>query len=160
MPNTLHSWDEIHCNGNPTKARDVNKVLQVIKKWEICGEGKNSNADRPLEPEEYVYMMHALSHQRSANRLELVRYPCMFANQVHMIGHLDDVVKLKKSWIKAHPQYNFLLSSRLPWSKNVTDKCQSPWQVVVGEDNWQLCVHLWLAKFLEIACERGTFVSS
>ena len=45
MPNSLHSWDEIHCNRNPTKARDVNKVLQVIKKWEICGEGKNSNAD-------------------------------------------------------------------------------------------------------------------
>ena len=61
MPNSLHSWDEIHCNGNPTKARDVNKVLQVIKKWEICGEGKKSNADRPLEPEEYVYMMNALS---------------------------------------------------------------------------------------------------
>ena len=160
MPNTLHSWDEIHCNGNPATARDVNKVLQVIKKWDIRGEGKKSNADRPLEPEEYVYMMNALSRQRSANRLELVRYPCMFAYQVHMIGRLDDVVKLKKSWIKAHPQYDFLLSSRLPWSKNVTDKRQSPWQVVVGEDDWQLCVHLWLAKFLEIACERGTFVSS
>ena len=51
MPNTLHSWDEIHCNGNPTKAQDVNKVLQVIKKWEICGEGKKSNADCPLELE-------------------------------------------------------------------------------------------------------------
>ncbi len=32
--------------------------------------------------------------------------------------------------------------------------------MVVGEDDWRLCVHLWLAKFLEIACERGTFVSS
>ena len=96
MPNTLHSWDEIHCNRNPTKAQDVNKVLQVIKKWEIHDEGKKSNADHPLELEEYVYMMNALSHQRNANRLELVCYPCMFAYQVHMIGRLDDVVKIEE----------------------------------------------------------------
>ena len=76
----------------------------MIKKWEIHGEGKKSNADRLLEQEEYVYMMNALSRQRSANRLELVCYPYMFVYQVHMIGHLDNVIKMKKSRIKAHPQ--------------------------------------------------------
>ena len=32
--------------------------------------------------------------------------------------------------------------------------------MVVGEDDWRLCVHLWLAKFYEIVSERGTFVIS
>lgn len=160
MPHNLPTWDDIHFTGNPTKSRSVNMLLKVIEKWELRGEGKKSSADRPYEPEEYEYVMQAVSTLPDASLLDRVRVPCMFAYQVHMIARLDEVVKLKKSWIRAHPQYDFMLLSRLPWAKNVRDKRQSPWQVTVGEDDWRLDVLLSYAKFLEIAYERGTFRSS
>ena len=75
-----------------------------------------------------------------------------------MIGHLDDVAKLKKTFYKAHTKYDFLITTRLPWGKNVRETRQSPWQVVVVEDNWELDNHLLMAKFLEMACERPGLV--
>ena len=67
-----------------------------------------------------------------------------------MIARLDDVMKLHKNWIKTHPDFDFCLQTRLPWSKTVTDPRESPWQIVVGGDDWQLDVILNFAKYLEL----------
>jgi hypothetical protein len=58
-----------------------------------------------------------------------------------------------KVWVRAHPIYEYLISSRLPWAKTVKEKRQSPWQVTISEDDWRLDVFLHYAKFLEIAYE-------
>ena len=157
----LPSWDDIHSTGNPTKSRAVNTLLKVAEKWELRGEGKKSNADRPYEPEEYEHVMQVVSTLPGASLLDRVRMPCMISYQVNMIAHpprrsreAEEVLDLCSSTV------NFALSSRLPWLKNIQDKRQPPWQVNIGEDNWRLEVLLSYAKFLEIAYEQGTFKSS
>ena len=82
------------------------------------------------------------------------------AYKTHMIGRFNDVAKLKKANYKSHPQYEFLLTSRLPWSKNMREMQQSPWQAIVAEDDWEFDKHLLMAKYLEVACERRSFVRS
>ena len=123
MPNTLPTWDNIHHTGNPTKSRAVNKVLHVIKKWETRGKGKKSSADCPFVPEEYRFLMDTLSKRGNLATLDKACYQAMFAYQVHMIGCLDHVSKLKKTWIQHHSQYDFLLTSSFPW---IREKHQSP----------------------------------
>jgi len=67
-----------------------------------------------------------------------------------MKARLDKLMKLCKNWIKTHPDFDFCLQTRLPWSKTVTDPHESLWQIVVGGDDWQLDVILNFAKYLEL----------
>ena len=77
-PNNLPTWDDINHTGNPTKLCAVNKVLQVIKKWEPWGEGKKSSADCPFEPEENAFWwMQFLNRAIWPLWIKLVIKPCL-----------------------------------------------------------------------------------
>jgi hypothetical protein len=80
MPNNLPTWDDIHHTGNPTKLQAVNKVLQVIKKWETRKEDKTSIADCPFEPEEYPFWwMQSLNGSIWPLWIKLIIKPCLHA---------------------------------------------------------------------------------
>lgn len=155
MVNSLPQWDEQRKWGNPTKSKLVNKLIAVVKKEEVRGQGKKSSADRPFEPEEFATSIKMLA--RCEDELDRVLYPCLFSFQAHMIARLDGTCKLQKIHFRTHPDYDYILQTRLPWAKNCSDDRQAPWQIVVAGDDWELDVHLLFALFLETACGRGVY---
>jgi hypothetical protein len=77
-----------------------------------------------------------------------------------MVARIDDVSKSKKEWLNFHPLYPYCLMGRLAWSKNVIDKRDSPWQIIVGGDEFRLDVLLRFAIYLELACESAFYRSN
>ena len=150
-------WNDITRFGNPTKSKAVNTFLRLINKLGTSDQGKASNADRAFEYEEVYAAINILSESGSSSAIERAMYACMFTYQCHMIARVDDVSKAKKQWLNFHPMYPHCLMGRLAWSKNVTDKRDSPWQIIVGGDTWQLDVMLRFAIFLELACESNFY---
>ena len=53
MPNKLMPWNAITREGNPTRSIDVNDLIKAVKKKEVLKQGTPSNADRPLEEQEF-----------------------------------------------------------------------------------------------------------
>jgi hypothetical protein len=58
----------------------------------------------------------------SADPKRRYMYPAMFKFQFHMIARLDDSCHLRKETVKACSEFNFALTVRLHWSKNVHDE--------------------------------------
>jgi len=59
-----------------------------------------------------------------------------------------------------HPENDFCLQARLPWSKNVRDPRDSPWQLVVASNDWRLDVVLHFAQYFEVIGDRTTWQQS
>lgn len=153
-------WNNILRFGYPTRSKQVNSLLLHIKKMENSDQGKPSNADRAFEYEEVVAAMALLSEKRGRSTVEDAMYKCMFLYQIHFVARIDDVSKSKKQWLSYHPEYPHCLMGRLAWSKNVSDKRDSPWQIIVGGDEWNLDVLLHFAIYLEMASESQFYRAS
>ena len=96
----------------------------------------------------------------SRSTIESAMITCMFLYQCHFVARIDDVSKSKKQWLSFHPEYPHCLMGRLAWSKNVNDKRDSPWQIIVGGDEWKLDMLLHFAIYLEMACESQFYGKS
>ena len=150
MPRQMHKWDDVREEGNPTKSARVNKLLKVVEKMETRGEGKKSNADRPFERKEFEAVVDMMHRAEGNTPFENWAFPLVMLIQVHLIARIDDAFKSKKQWYKANNSGpGFFL--RLPWSKSVTDKRDSPFQLVLGGDVWRLCILIHFAIFFEVA---------
>jgi hypothetical protein len=53
MPNKLMPWNAISREGNPTRSIDMNDLIKALLKKEVWKQGTPSNADRPLEEQEF-----------------------------------------------------------------------------------------------------------
>ena len=139
MIHTHIQWNEITKFGNPTRSKKVNALIQLVGKMETRDLGKASNADRAFEYEEVNKVMKLLSKsERKSSPVEHAMYTCMFTYQCHFIARIDDVSKSKKQWLSAHPEHPYCIMGRLPWSKNVLEQRDSPWQIIVGGDEWNV----------------------
>lgn len=161
MPRQMVScWDDIRNKGNPTKSILVNKLfLKVVETKETRGHGKKSNANRPFEREEFEAAVDMIHRATGNTPLENWLFLLVLLFQCHFIGRIDDAFKSKKEWFKAHPEGEWGpdFFARLPWSKNVQDKRDSPYQLVLGGDYWKLCVLLHFAIYFEVASRRTFF---
>jgi hypothetical protein len=54
-----------------------------------------------------------------------------------------------------HDRFDFLLKTKLNWSKNVNEERDAPWQAVVGSINPIYCVHISVALWLEVSISRN-----
>jgi hypothetical protein len=59
MPQKRVVWDEIRKEGNPTKSKSVNEMINKVQKHEVQGEGVESQARRALEWDEYINILIA-----------------------------------------------------------------------------------------------------
>lgn len=153
-------WNDVTRFGNPTRSKQVNSLLQHIKKLENADQGKPSNADRAFEYEEVVEAIKLLSMGSNTSTIERAMITCMFLYQIHFVARIDDMSKSKKQWLSSHPEYPHCLMGRLAWSKNVCERRDSPWQIIVGGDDWNLDVLLHFAIYLEMACESPFYRES
>jgi hypothetical protein len=71
--------------------------------------------------------------------------------QFHVIGRIDDTTQvLVNHSICVHDTFPNCLKTKLNWSKNVGDKHNSPWQIVLGSMDTTYCVLVSMAIWFEL----------
>lgn len=148
MPNRLMVWDEINKRGNPTRCTAINDLIKTVKRKEARHQGALSQTRRAITEREYCRVM-ALLKQREGM---IAKYgiPALMNFQFHLIARIDDSTQATLEHVKPHDHFDFLLKTRLNWSKNVNDERDAPWQTIIPCMNHVYCVHLSLALWLEI----------
>ena len=136
MPCQLEAWNVTIKLGNPTRSVDVNDLIKDIKKKEVCQQGKYSSADRPFKEGEFrqaLGILHAFFNPKRKCIL-----PALLLLAMQMIARLDDTVHLWKSTLMVCPGFDFALSARMRWSKNVSNERDAPRQFMLAIDGCKL----------------------
>ena len=119
MPNKLQGWNAITNCGNPTKSLEVNNLIKLMKKNEVRKVGKKSHARRALVKPEFRLTLRMLEGEGLFDTK--YRYTCMLRQQFQFIGRGDDVCHLEREGLRHHPDFDFALSQKVEWSKNVLE---------------------------------------
>jgi hypothetical protein len=77
--------------------------------------------------------------------LAMVNFP-----QIYLIARVDDTTQLILERICVHDNFPNCIKTQLNWSKNVNDKQDAPWQIVLGSLNPVYCALSSLALWLEL----------
>jgi hypothetical protein len=157
MPEKLQPWSIRLNSGNPTRSTVVNNFIKKIKRLEVKKVGKKSSARRPLVQDEVLQTLNILKKVGKANN-DLKRYliiPAAIKFQISMIGRVDDTCRMEKEELKPHPRFDFALTAQINWSKNVMEERESPDQILLASLDWQTCLFLSLATYLEACYENG-----
>jgi Transcriptional activator of glycolytic enzymes len=152
MPYRNANW--INGQGNPTKSVVVNDMIKQVKKFEVRGEGAESNAKRPLKQAEFRKTIQLFKSEDNDWNHKW-RYPMMALWQYHLIGQIDDVVHFKMEDPRGHGDYDFCLKTKVRWSKNVMEERQCPPQILLGAMDPMFCLLLNLAIYLEETLARN-----
>ena len=83
------------------------------------------------------------------------RYTCMLRQQFQFFGRGDDVCHLEREGLRHHPDFDFALSQKVEWSKNVLEERECPPQILLGAMDPDWCVLLSLGLYLEAWCREG-----
>jgi hypothetical protein len=134
MPNHDPQW----CNnqGNPTKHNMHRKLIDLVKLYEVRGEGADSHTKRALTMAEFYKELEMLrTHGIATDDFKFtVKYPAMTLWQYHLIGRVDDVCNFGMSNPKGHDTFAFALKTKVQWSKNVKDEQKCPDQILLGSN--------------------------
>ncbi|KAL7528434.1 hypothetical protein ACHAWF_002554 [Thalassiosira exigua] len=144
--NSLHSWKKHLSN------------FMAVKKKETRGLGKQSSANRPFEPGEFIQVLNILDSLDTFDKKN--RFPTMLKNVFHMLARGDDASHVFKETLKVSSQYPWTLTAKFRWSKNVREHRNCPHQIVLGAMNSLYCVLLALAIFLKYWIESGEGLTS
>jgi len=125
MPHRHVPW----CNnqGNPTRSAPVNDLIKEVKKFEVRGEGRPSQAKRAVRPNEFAKATSLLRSQPGFDCK--YKYPMVCLWQHQLIGRLDDAAHFEVKDPQGHPNFDFALRTNVRWSKNVMEERQCPPQV-------------------------------
>ena len=157
MPNR-EKWSVTRAEGNPTQSQEVNALIKRVKKKEARKQGAESKTKRPMVGDKFVAMhdvlkkMGAASGRTTTHASYWQRYgiSALVNFQFHMIARVDDSTQVVLEHIRVHDNFPHALKTRLNWSKNVQDKRDAPWQIVLGALNPVYCVLCSLGLWLEI----------
>ena len=145
MPNKSMPWCD--GRGNPTRSAAVNDLIKEVKRFEVRGEGANSQVKRPLRQIEFRKSLELL--RRNSDHDHRYKYPLIALYQHHLIGRVDDVCNFDVKDPRGHPQFPFALKTKVSWSKNVRDERRCPDQILLGSADPDYCIFLALALHLE-----------
>ena len=149
MPRQNMPWDKIRKEGNPTRSQDVNRLIKILKKKEVRGQGISSKARRPFEYREFINILESVRREE-ANILRRHRTIAIQCIQWTLIARIDDSMHLQFDNFSMSPQFNFVLYCRMTWSKNVLDEREAPPQIILGSMNEIQCPLLQLSIYLEL----------
>jgi hypothetical protein len=76
--------------------------------------------------------------------------PSLFVFQYNLIARIDDMCQLLVSNLRMSRDFDFVLRTKLNWSKNVHEECDVPNQILIGAMDHHYCVLLALAVYIEI----------
>jgi hypothetical protein len=157
MPDRLHGWRSGTNDGNPTKSAKVNGFLKNIKRIETQRQGAVSQTRRPMQKAEFRRLHAEILFKTVGGRLLSGRslvwkygMPALMDFQFHLIARIDDTTQVVLEHIRTHDKFENALKTRLNWSKNVQDKCDAPWQIVLGSMDPVFCVLICLGVWHEL----------
>ncbi|KAG7341520.1 hypothetical protein IV203_023472 [Nitzschia inconspicua] len=107
LPNS-HPWVEMPgtpAHGNPTRSKLVNNLVAKVRLAETRGEGKDTQATRPLEMIEYKAILSTFRATPGPILQMKVKNPLMVLYQWHLITRIDDVCNFKVSDPRPHPKW-------------------------------------------------------
>ncbi len=148
IPRKMMQWDDLKGGGNPTKSRIVNEVIKAVKKFEVRGEGKPSQAVRELQYEEMQQLL-TLTKQGTVRAVRNLKICSLLTLQWQLIARIDDVSHLRFSDIKPNLMHKFAVKCQMRWSKNISEERESPEQLLVPAMDPLFCPILHLALYVE-----------
>jgi len=163
MPNNGQAWtvgarDDGEGFGNPTRSREINRLITAVRRKETRGLGSPSQADRSCTRAEYLQAINLIGSYGTP--LERIRHLAMIKFQLHLIGRADDTAHVKKNCLIQSTQFEDYLTVKMRWSKNVQEERDCPFQVILGSMNSKICLVLALALYLEKWLRLGNGVTS
>jgi len=122
MPHRHVPW----CNnqGNPTRSAPMNDMIKEVKKFEVRGDGRRSQAKRAVCPNEFAKALSLLQSQPGFDCKYKHQMACLWQHQ--LIGRLDDAAHFEAKDPQGHPNFDFALRTNVRWSKNVMEERQCP----------------------------------
>ncbi|KAG9403739.1 hypothetical protein AC1031_005227 [Aphanomyces cochlioides] len=150
MPRRNMPWDEVKREGNPTRSILVNDLIKRIMKFEVRQQGVESQARRPIDFSEFLNVLSVIRSDVQCDMLDRYRLSSILTLQWHLIGRVDDMMKLQFRNFSFMPAYPFTLICQMRWSKNISEERESPHQIMLGSMDERLCVLLNLAVYLEL----------
>ena len=150
MPDRLLGWSVRSKEGNPTKSTAVNNLTNLIRKKEVRGQGKESQARGPFVEAEYEQCISMFEDIDDVQQRLFTS--SIFRYQYNMGGRIDDCSKFESKNLRknADPDHvNVSIISKLPWSKNVMSEKQAPWQIMFGVAHPKYCALLGLSVWIE-----------
>ena len=122
-------------------------LIKAVKKKEIRGQGRESQARRAIEKPEFEQALDILNGFQDFNRRFLVTTEMKF--QFVMVARLDDACNFKKENLKRNVQFPFALLCQMCWSKNVLEERDAPDQILLGASDRNYCILLALGIYSE-----------
>lgn len=150
MPRRMIQWDDIRREGNPTKSIAVNEVIKKVMKHEVRKQGVESCARRPMEFDEYINALEIIRKGSEIHPFERFRLSAVLTLQWHLIGRVDDMMKMGFLDLSFNLSCPFSLICQLRWSKNITEEREAPRQIIFASKDDRMCPLLNLAVFLEL----------
>lgn len=154
MPNKLVAWNQLTNSGNPTRSIALNALVKYVKKKEVRNEGAPSKARRSLTMDEFLRVIEILKEE-GQNVVWKYGIPAMMAFQLQMLARIDCTTQTERQNLKQHDRFDFLLKTKLRWSKNVMEERDAPWQTVLASMNHRFCVYLQVSLWLEVYAETS-----
>jgi hypothetical protein len=138
-------WDPVENKGNPTKSDEVNRIIKLVKKFEVRHQGVKSSACRAIEWSELLSLLEILREDEIKGPMVC----CVIALQWHLIARIDDMMKFAFSNLTANIQHSFTMLAKLRWSKNIGEERDAPEQIMMGSMCSLICPILNLGIYLE-----------
>jgi hypothetical protein len=117
-PDNTTPWNTAAQSGNPTMSKDVNKLIDLIKKSEVRKQGKQSNAKQDMKRAEFKKTLRLLEASRGfANQFKTT---AMLKLQFQLNARMEDICNLETSDLCKHEKFGvFALQTQVAWSKNL-----------------------------------------
>jgi hypothetical protein len=146
-------WNDATQTGNPTRHRTVHKVLKRVRELECKGLGAKNRTVCDLTEREFCTVIELL--QGAFDYFKSILCVTYMVLKFALIFRCDNVAHLKLADVKSHEEFDFALSLKCTWSKNVTDQRACPDQILMGSMNPVYCVLLHLSIHIESWIEQG-----
>jgi hypothetical protein len=141
VPNKLMPWNTslAHQVGNPAKSIEVNELIKAVIKIKKC-----KNKARPLLLDEHLHITNffaCLSCQKQQIKtisIGVACQACLLSSTISLPG-LTMLASFCLTNLSATDNFDFVLQSKLNWSKNVHGKRKASNQILLGAMNFPWC---------------------
>jgi hypothetical protein len=151
MPRQLMTWDSVNNMGNPTRSLKVLKAINDVKKFEVRRQGTPTQVRRPIEYEEFLNVLDIVRDPKEEeDDLKRFRLASVLTLQWHFIGRINSKMKLKVDRVGANHNHPGTGSSKIEWSKSITEEREAAEQILLASHDAKLCCILSMGVYLEV----------
>ena len=158
MPRNLAPWDFNGDDGvggkgvgNPAKGRILQKLIKDVEVFEMKGHGAKAKDARALTWQEWLDTLELAQRKVMPREKEIVKFlhPALLLTQFHLDGRLDDMVLLDIDEFRPYQkQSKSILACSIKASKNIHEKSDWHWQVLIGCGESKNCPIIAVAAYV------------